>query len=127
RIRLTVQIPLRIASLNGRTTVFHSARQKVRDVAEFDEPLAVLGEERIGSVLNDFPAELEGVLAAQNREMLQNLQAPVGPDMLWKIAPEAETATACTDLDEGEAEKSRIGYSSVNAVGERIDAGVVRV
>src|SRR3984893_9612487 len=120
-------MPLRFASEKNVAATLHVALQKVQAVLEFDEPLAVRGDERIGCGSNDFPAELEGVLAAQNRDVLQNLQAAIGPDVLGPISPKAESATARKDLDERETEKPRIGHARVDAVGERIHVSVVGI
>ena len=121
-------MPHRIAGENLRTAALDVASQKVLEVREFDDSLGVHGYERFGGVLNDFSSELESVLAAQNRDVLQNLQAAVGSDVFGPIASQPEIgAVKGADLQERKTEVPLVGHTGVNPIGERIDARIVGI
>src|SRR5260370_37848613 len=95
-------MPSRIASKNKIPATVHCALKEMLKssdegsafarFAESDPATAIRGNERFGSIQNHFSTELEGVLAAQNRHLVQNVQAAVGSSVLWPIAPQAESA-----------------------------------
>src|ERR1700680_51602 len=87
-----MQMPQRIASENKATVGVHCARQEALNASKPDVPLAILRNVRIGGLVNDFPAELERMLSAQKRYVVQDLQTAVRPDVLGPVAAQPKTA-----------------------------------
>src|SRR5258706_3288569 len=127
RIPLIAQMTTRFANENrgqGPCTPY-VAGQKIFQARESDASLTICGDKYIGGIVDEFPAELERMLAAQDRDLVQNVQGAGGPWVLRPVA--AETEIACRtriNPDEWEAEKSRIGHARIDAVCERIHVGI---